>query len=233
MNWKCTSFFCGTDFETREVGKDLIIEGYFAVFDSKYWLAEKVFETIDHGAFDLKKDTDVRALTNHNTTLVLGRTSNGTLVLNVDNIGLHGLIRINRNDRDAVNVYERVKRGDVNQCSFGFDIIEQKPEIREDGITVWHLQKVKLYEVSICTFPAYEKTAVQARTNELTVLNQRQKEIFSEKQNQQKLSFINKRQQKLSAAKQHKQQLSAEKQQELELWKSDAIARLRVKKKVW
>lgn len=162
-NWKRTCALRDADFQTRAEDGRLYIDGYFAVFNSEYWLWDDCFETIDPGAFSLETDTDVRALTNHDTTLVLGRTTVGTLQLRVDDKGLWGTILINEKDQDAVNLYERVKRGDVSQCSFGFDILQEMREIREDGIVAYHLQRVKLWEVSVCTFPAYEETGVQAR----------------------------------------------------------------------
>ena len=155
------------DFVTREVDGSRFIDGYFAVFDSEYWFGKTAFETIDRGAFDLEADKDVRALTNHDTTLVLGRTTVGTLQLRADDKGLFGTILINDRDQDACNLYERVKRGDVSQCSFGFDILTESKELRDDGIVVFHLQRVKLWEVSVCTFPAYQDTGVQARNAEI------------------------------------------------------------------
>ena len=124
---------------------------------------DRAVEVIDPSAFDNALDGDIRALVNHDATLVLGRTLSNTLRLNVDNIGLYGSITINANDQDAMNLYERVKRRDVTQCSFGFDILDQQILERPDGITVFNVRKVKLYEVSICTFPAYENTNVEAR----------------------------------------------------------------------
>lgn len=175
-NWKRECVVRGADFQTREADGALMIEGYFAVFNSEYWLWPTAYETIDPGAFSLETDTDVRALTNHDTTLVLGRTTAGTLDLRVDERGLWGSVRINPADQDAVNLYERVKRRDVDQCSFGFDILEEGAEYRDDGMTVWHLKRVKLYEVSVCTFPAYEATGVQARKAELEHVRQRKLE---------------------------------------------------------
>lgn len=175
-NWKRECVVRGADFQTREADGALMIEGYFAVFNSEYWLWPTAYETIDPGAFSLETDTDVRALTNHDTTLVLGRTTAGTLDLRVDERGLWGSVRINPADQDAVNLYERVKRRDVDQCSFGFDILEEGAEYRDDGTTVWHLKRVKLYEVSVCTFPAYEATGVQARKAELEHVRQRKLE---------------------------------------------------------
>ena len=177
-NWKRTGIVRGADFQTREADGNLYIDGYFAVFNSEYWLWDSAFETIDPGAFSLETDTDVRALTNHDTTLVLGRTTAGTLQLKIDERGLYGEILVNPKDQDALNLYERVKRGDVTQCSFGFDILQESVEYREDGMTVWHLQRVKLYEVSVCTFPASEETGVQARRSELEHIRQRELETW-------------------------------------------------------
>ena len=178
MNWKRTSIVRDANFQTREADGNLIIDGYFALFNSEYWVLSNAFETIDPGAFNLETDADVRALTNHDTTLVLGRTTAGTLQLRTDENGLFGSVLINPNDQDAVNLYERVKRGDVSQCSFGFDILDESKELRDDGTVVWHLRQVRLYEVSVCTFPAYKDTAVQARASELENERARNMEIW-------------------------------------------------------
>lgn len=169
-----------TEFETREADGNLYIEGYFALFGSKYWLWDEAYETIEPGAFDLERDTDVRALTNHDTTLVLGRTTVGSLSLRVDERGLWGSVTINQMDQDAVNAYERVRRGDVSQCSFGFDILAQDVTREEGQPTVWHIRAVKLYEVSVVTFPAYTDTAVTARKAELEDIQQREAEAWRE-----------------------------------------------------
>lgn len=158
------AFINPTQFKTREDGEDLIIEGYFAVFGSIYEIWNDMTESIDPGAFtETLKDADVRALINHDTTLVLGRTKAGTLELSVDEHGLWGKIRINPNDQDAMNLYERVKRGDVDQCSFGFEIVREETDFKDDGSIHWTIMEVRLWEVSVCTFPAYEETEVSAR----------------------------------------------------------------------
>lgn len=66
-------------FRTRAEDGNLYIEGYFAVYNSRYDLWDGVYETIAPGAFDGETEGDIRALTNHDTTLVLGRTTAGTL----------------------------------------------------------------------------------------------------------------------------------------------------------
>lgn len=165
-----------TAFSVREEAGRHYIEGYFAVFGSEYRMAENIIETIDEDAFDGQLEEDIRALVNHDTTLVLGRTRAGTLELRTDKTGLWGSAEVNMADQDAVNLYERVKRGDVNQCSFGFDILDQSREVLENGTTVWTLKRVKLYEVSVVTFPAYEDTGVQARKRELAEIQKKRYE---------------------------------------------------------
>lgn len=170
----------GTEFTTREDGEDLVIEGYFAVFNSNYEIAPGMSESIAPGAFSNSMSNDVRALTNHDTTLVLGRTKVKTLELRQDERGLWGRIAINPKDSDALNLYERVKRGDVDQCSFGFDIRSEDTDINEDGSVHWTIKDVELYEVSCCTFPAYEETSISARSKQRDEIIERKRMAWQE-----------------------------------------------------
>ena len=166
-------------FQTREVGDDLFIDGYFSVFNSEYQLWEGASEIIKPGAFTNSASGDVRALINHDTTLVLGRTKPGTLTLRQDERGLWGSIRINRDDVDAMNLYARVQRGDVDQCSFGFDIKRETFVDLGDGKCRWEIEEVDpLYEVSVCTFPAYTETSVSARKQDLAEIERRRAEAW-------------------------------------------------------
>ena len=162
-----------SEFQTREDGDKLSIEGYFAVFNSNYEIAPGLSESIAPGAFTNSLSNDVRALINHDTTLVLGRTKANTLQLKEDSRGLWGHIDINPNDSDAMNLYERVKRGDVDQCSFGFDIRSEDTDIKENGDIHWTIRDVELFEVSCCTFPAYEETSISAREKQRDEIKKR------------------------------------------------------------
>ena len=167
--------------ETRsEETGDLYISGYFSVFDSNYEIFPGATESVANTAFDETLSDDIRALINHDTTLVLGRNKAGTLALRTDSRGLWGDIKINQKDQDAMNLYERVKRGDVDQCSFGFDILEESFEDRGDTVH-WTIKKVKLYEVSVVTFPAYEDTSVTARSKQLADIRKKTTESFKER----------------------------------------------------
>ena len=170
-----------SSFETREDGEDLIIEGYFAVYNSNYEIAEGMSESIAPGAFAETLGNDIRALTNHDTSLVLGRNTAGTLELRDDSHGLWGRIKVNPKDQDAMNTYERVKRGDVNQCSIGFEILSEETDFREDGSIHWTIKKINLFEVSVCTFPAYAETSVSARKHDADEVKKRASEAWKEK----------------------------------------------------
>ena len=167
-----------SEFTTRDEGGDLYIEGYFAVFNSNYELWKGATESIAQGAFANTLGDDIRALIDHETRLVLGRNKAGTLELREDSHGLWGKVRINQNDTDAMNLYERVKRGDVDQCSFGFDITEEETDFREDGTIHWTIKSVKLYEVTVCTFPAYTETNISARRQDFEQIIQRKNEAW-------------------------------------------------------
>ena len=170
-----------SEFNTREDGEELHISGYFSVFNSIYEICQGATESVAPGAFSNTLSDDVRALINHDTTLVLGRNKAGTLELREDARGLWGDILINRNDSDAMNLYSRVQRGDVDQCSFGFDIVKEDTEVREDGSIHWTIREVKLYEVSCCTFPAYEDTSISARAKQIEEIKKREKDAWKTK----------------------------------------------------
>jgi HK97 family phage prohead protease len=165
-------------FETRDEGGELKIEGYFAVFNSIYQIFDDLSESVAPGAFDDTLGDDIRALINHDSSLVLGRNTAHTLDLRQDEHGLWGSITINPNDQDAMNLYARVQRGDVDQCSFGFDILSEDYDVRDDGSVHWTIKKVRLYEVSVCTFPAYEETNVKARSAQRDEIKKRSLEAW-------------------------------------------------------
>lgn len=157
-------------------GQEKRIEGYFAVFGAVYELWPGATESVDSHAFDEALQDDVRCLIDHDTRLVLGRTNAGTLQLRVDEHGLWFSVSINEADTDALNLYARVQRGDVSGCSFGFDILEEETERRQDGSVHWTIKKVKLYEGSVCTFPAYQDTSAEARRNDYKAIRRREVE---------------------------------------------------------
>lgn len=144
-----------------------IIEGYAAVFDKPAeigWFTE----VVKPSAFNqtLKMKADVRALFNHDKNYVLGRTKSGTLSLSVDKVGLRFKVVLPET-QIAQDLYVSIERGDISQCSFGFQAVQDKwtYETDEDGNekALRELIEVKLFDVSPVTFPAYDQTSVTAR----------------------------------------------------------------------
>lgn len=162
-----------SSFETRSDDNGMYIEGYFSVFNSNYEIYPGCTESVAPGAFSNTLGGDIKALCDHDTRLVLGRNKAGTLELREDSHGLWGRITINPNDSDAVNLYERVKRGDVDQCSFGFDIVREESDFRDDGTVHFTIREVELFEVSVVTFPAYAETSVSARKQDVAEIQKR------------------------------------------------------------
>ena len=176
--------YLSSEFETRsdEQTGQMILSGYFIKYDVETNIIDNLFEKIDKQAVDNAiKDADIRALFNHDTSIVLGRTSNGTLSLVSDEVGLRGDIVINEDDPQAVSIYARIKRGDVSGCSFGFYITEIETQKRSDGSFLDIIRGMELLEVSPCTFPAYPQTEIEARQQDFKNRKKRQLEYKKNK----------------------------------------------------
>lgn len=145
--------------EVRAEGDAQVIEGYAAVFNSLSEDLGGFREQIAPGAFKSSMDGDIRALWNHDTGQVLGRTTAGTLQLTEDKRGLK--VRI-MPPKSASGLVESVARGDVDAMSFGFTIDKDSWQKTATG-PVRTLHGVNLKEVSIVAFPAYKATSVEAR----------------------------------------------------------------------
>ena len=170
------------DYRARDENGEKYIEAYFAVFDSVYEIWPGATESVHRDAFnETLEEDDIRCLIDHDTRLVLGRNRAGTFELRTDAHGLWGRVKINQQDQDALNLYARVQRGDVSQCSFGFEILDEETEYKDDGTVHWTIKKVKMYEGSICTFPAYKETMAQARAEERRQIEERKAQAFREK----------------------------------------------------
>ena len=142
------------------------IQGHAAVFNKWSealggWFPFR--EKVMPGAFsETIQSDDIRALFNHDPNYVLGRNTSGTLQLTEDNVGLK--VNITPPDTQwARDLMISIERGDINQMSFGFEVISDTWGT-ENSMDVRELQKVKLYDVSPVTFPAYPQTDVQIRS---------------------------------------------------------------------
>lgn len=148
-------------------GQKSKLSGYAIVFNV---LSEPIFglfkERIMPEALEktLKED-DQLCLWGHDAMYVLGRKSANTLDLRVDDKGLYFEVTP-PNANWARDLVESVHRGDINQMSFGFKVfderwIQDKETIKEHGIPIREILGIKLYEISIVSFPAYSQSSVR------------------------------------------------------------------------
>ncbi len=140
------------------------ITGYAAVFNELSDDLGGFREKIVPGAFSKTLGADIRALYNHDPNIVLGRTRSRTLTISEDNKGL----RVEFTPPDSAmarSVLESVRRGDVDQMSFGFVTLADTWE-DHDGKVVRTLNEVELFDVSVVTYPAYPQTDAAVRSLE-------------------------------------------------------------------
>ena len=140
-----------------------VIEGYAAVFDTLSVDLGGWRERIAPGAFGRTiGESDVRALWDHDAKYVLGRNRSGTLGLEEDARGLKIAV-VPPATQWASDLLTMMKRGDVNQMSFGFYVRQDEWIEEPDFGLVRVLRDVDLFDVSVVTYPAYPATSAEAR----------------------------------------------------------------------
>lgn len=156
--------------EVRASEESRVVEGYALLFDTPSD-GLPFQETIERSALDgVIEKSDVFALLNHTSERgILARCvkGKGSLSLTIDDKGL--MYRFEA-PKTALGdeLLENIRRGEINQSSFCFDIPENGDEWRkENGVwyrTIKHINK--LYDVSPVYSAAYSKTSVNLRGKE-------------------------------------------------------------------
>lgn len=163
------SYMCEVRAESNE-GEGSIITGRPIVYNS---VTDLGFfdEIIERGALDNADLTDVRFLVNHDLSkipLARSRRNNGnsTMQLSVDSEGM--AIRVvldTENNAEARALYSAVQREDVTGMSFMFGIDSERWDDLESDHPTRHIESISsVVEVSAVTFPAYDSTSINARS---------------------------------------------------------------------
>lgn len=167
--------------ELRATTKDdkPVLEGYASVFNEYSEDLGGFVEIIEPGFFDEVLGNDVRSLLNHDPNYVLGRTTSKTLEIAQDDTGLfqrtYPPVQEPEATQWAKDLMVSMRRGDINQMSFGFIV---KSTYRGDPVDgdEWYvmgdqiIRRLKkggakeLLDVSVVTYPAYPQTSVSANT---------------------------------------------------------------------
>jgi HK97 family phage prohead protease len=150
------------------------LAGHAAVFETLADIGGWFREKIARGAFDktLADHADVKALFNHDPNIVLARTTSGTLKLSTDDTGLFTDIDVapTTAGNDLVIL---VKRGDVDQMSFAFDVLKEEWNEEDPQNPIRTLKEVRLRDISPVTYPAYPTTDISARSAESVLTEHR------------------------------------------------------------
>lgn len=136
--------------------------GHAAVFGKRTLIGGKrwgFWEQIERGAFGKTiGEADVRFLINHDPNLLLARNKAGTLTLAEDDTGLVTEAEVDTRQSYTSDVVIALERGDISQMSFAFEPIGWRIEELDDGKLLYTLTEVRLWDVSVVTYPAYEET---------------------------------------------------------------------------
>jgi len=174
------------DFELREQDGKKIIEGYaikWEALSQKIGMYYPFKEKFTRGSMTqtLKTFTQ-RALWNHDDNIVLGNTKNRKLKLTEDDIGLRFELDL-PNSPNGENVYEAIKRKDVEGVSFGFRALEEEWDETDPKNVIRTIRKADLIEISPTAFPAYTQSSVTARNEN----NDKAYEILLENRNKKNM----------------------------------------------
>lgn len=153
---------------------DMVVSGYALKWDTWSEDLGGFTETIDKEALKDTDLSDVRCYFNHDSSMVLGRTSSGTLELELDDTGLYFRCQLPDTSYGR-DLFQSIKRSDINQCSFGFIIDEDGDDFnkRDDGMYERIIRKIKsLWEISIVSMPAYSDTSVAVAQRSIEKLEQ-------------------------------------------------------------
>ena len=173
------------ELRAAEDGKKTII-GYAAKFNVRSQDLGGFVEQIDPGFFDSVMNDDTRCLINHDSNLVLGRTSSGTAKLSKDEFGLRYDI-IPPDTSYANDLIVSMERGDINQSSFAFmvDYENNGDSWEYDETNDLYIRTLlvckRLYDVSPVTYPAYDQTE--------SIVSQRSLDVLVEKRSPKKPNF--------------------------------------------
>lgn len=168
--------------QTDDGQEESVLEGYAVKWNDMYtidgWWSEKIVK----GAFEESlKERDVIVLNGHMRELVLGSTRSGTNVYE-DDTGLRFESPLNGTTW-ASDVRIGVENKDIDGVSVGMRITGESYEdgAGENGLRLYTVNTAELYEFSMTSFPAYEQTEVEARSDR--ELNERRQRAVAETEN--------------------------------------------------
>lgn len=150
----------GVELRSTDDGSRTLV-GYAAVWNSESGNLGGFTERVMPGAFTKTMgEADVRAVMNHDASLVLGRSRSGTLRLEEDDHGLRYEVDL-PDTATARDVATLIERGDISGSSFKFRVVKQEWDREDRDLPLRSLTEVSLADVGPVTYPAYDATEGQ------------------------------------------------------------------------
>lgn len=162
------TLFCVSEMQCREASDGTRhITGIAVPYGQQTELWRDYYEVFERGSLaESLENDDIRILYNHNDDIVLARKGAGTVTFEDRENGVFVDMIVNESDSQAMDIYARVKRGDIPGWSIGFIPEKEEPEYRADSSVLNHIKKARVVEFSVCPFPAYSQTEISARKAE-------------------------------------------------------------------
>jgi HK97 family phage prohead protease len=148
--------------------------GYAVLWDVATVIGRDFREQFARGSLDRTiQEDDIRMLLNHDPGRVIGRTSAGSLRLRVDGLGLRYEVEVNQSTPDGQTLAGTVGRRDVTGVSPGMVVTAENWEDTGNGLPLRIITEARLLELSVVSWPAYEKTTAVLRADNNTAASRR------------------------------------------------------------
>nr|DAU47606.1 MAG TPA: prohead serine protease [Caudoviricetes sp.] len=153
--------------ENKRIDTQYYVEGYATTFEPyvlyRDYEGNDVYELIERSSLDNADMSDIIFQFDHGG-MVYARTSNGSLIVEVDEHGLFVAADLGRTEA-AKRLYDSIQAGMVTQMSWRYMVDEES--YNRDTKT-WTTRKVsKIYDVSAVSIPANDQTSIEARAKSL------------------------------------------------------------------
>lgn len=153
--------------ENKRIDTQYYVEGYATTFEPyvlyRDYQGNDVYELIERSSLDNADMSDIIFQFDHGG-MVYARTSNGSLIVEVDEHGLFVAADLGRTEA-AKRLYDSIQAGMVNQMSWRYMVDE---ESYDRDTKTWTTRKVsKIYDVSAVSIPANDQTSIEARAKSL------------------------------------------------------------------
>lgn len=162
MQTRALQLFAPTP-EVKRIDSSYYVEGYAARYEP-YVLYEDydgpIYERFEPGCFDGCDMSDIIMQLNHEGT-VMARMSNGSLIVEPDDVGLFTAADLGRTEA-ARRLYEEISTGMITKMSWGFVLGEYGYDAASR--TIVHRSVKKIFDVSAVSIPANQNTEINARS---------------------------------------------------------------------